>query len=127
MQIKTKLEKLVIDYNNNSMQIRVQDYAVDEQGQAFPLMGRNNTDTLLPGDESRLGFILNDVSDQGKLNQVNNLKSELWTKEVIDARYMREGKQVAGVEDKPVEEWTNEEKEAFNNTVPEQYRVEVKP
>lgn len=127
MQIKTKLEKLVIDYNNNSMQIRVQDYAVDEQGQAFPLMGRNNTDTLLPGDESRLGFILNDVSDQGKLNQVNNLKSELWTKEVIDARYMREGKQVAGVEDKPMEEWTNEEKEAFNNTVPEQYRVEVKP
>jgi hypothetical protein len=126
MQIETRLEKLAIDYKNKSMQLRVQDYVVDEQtGSAMPLMNRNNNDTLLPGDDARLDNFVANVSDANKVAQVKALKSELWTKEVVDARYMREGLEAAGVVDKPEAEWTNEEKRAFNSAVPEAYHKVV--
>lgn len=125
MQIETRLEKLVIDYKNNSMQLKAQDYVVDDNGEALPLQGKNNNDSLLPGDDVRLTNFLANVSDAGKVAQVNNLKSELWTQEVVDARYMREGLEAAGVTDKPEAEWTDDEKRAFNSAVPEAYHKVV--
>lgn len=125
MQIETRLEKLVIDYKNNSMQLKVQDYIVDDNGDALPLQGKNNNDTVLPGDDARLTSFMANVSDAAKVTQVNNLKDELWTQEVVDVRYMREGREAAGVVDKPVDEWTDDEKRSFNSAVPEAYHVKV--
>jgi hypothetical protein len=115
------IQKIIINLRDNSIAVKVKEYAMDEQGNKYFAEGKQNGSqcAFMPGQVDELRAF-----SGRQAGQEHDAAASMWTPEVVEAHWLKVGKEQAGLEDKPIEEWSDEDKERFNKGVDEKYGVQ---
>lgn len=122
MPLQTKKIIKKFDYNpkNKTVSIAYDKVAVDDDGTEY-LKDKNHRCGFVPGDLEKV----KEYIGQGVHPEWIALLDSYWTEDVIFEHHDQIAKAEADVGDLPVEDWTKEQLEKYNNSIPKKHRIEL--